>query len=111
MAHKPVSSSTKRSVSSSGIKKEEDNHPPEDKKRRRTTPTFTDSDLSDYPSMDEDECKDLLRPVKKQLKLLKSSSEDQPREQKVLLLRECLSAIGSRIDEIIAIKESRGGQG
>ncbi|KIY74427.1 transcription regulator [Cylindrobasidium torrendii FP15055 ss-10] len=79
------------------------------KRKRRPTPTFTDSESSEEcPSMDEGSTKEELRPVKKQLKQLKLSGEDIPRERKVAILKESLAAIGRRIEAVLNIKESQG---
>lgn len=78
-------------------------------KKRRATPEFTssESEVEDPASMDEGECKGLLRPVKHQLKQLKTV-EELPREEKVVVLKECLMAVGSRIQELVAKKSSGG---
>ncbi|KZT08349.1 transcription regulator [Laetiporus sulphureus 93-53] len=79
------------------------------KKKRRPTPTFTDSSSSDEcPSMDEAATKEELRPVKKQLKNLKLSGGDMPRDEKVTILKESLAAIGKRIELVLAQKEAVG---
>ncbi|KAI9062898.1 hypothetical protein FKP32DRAFT_760582 [Trametes sanguinea] len=79
------------------------------KRKRRPTPTFTDSSSSDEcPSMDEAATKEELRPVKKQLKNLKLSGGDMPREDKVALLKESLAAIGKRIELVLQQKEAAG---
>lgn len=79
------------------------------KKKRRATPTFTDSESSDEcPSMDEAAIKEELRPVKKQLKDLKLSGEDMPREKKVAILKDSLSAIGRRIEVVLKAKAAAG---
>ncbi|KAI0823634.1 transcription regulator [Trametes gibbosa] len=79
------------------------------KRKRRPTPTFTDSSSSDEcPSMDEVATKEELRPVKKQLKNLKLSGGDMPREDKVAMLKESLAAIGKRIEVVLQQKESAG---
>ena len=96
------------------------------KRKRRPTPTFTDSDSSDEwyvscrvlfaqfsdsgdsPSMDEAATKEELRPVKKQLKDLKLSGEDMPREKKVAILKDSLSAIGRRIEAVLKAKAAAG---
>ncbi|TFL01506.1 SNF2 family N-terminal domain-containing protein [Pterulicium gracile] len=79
------------------------------KRKRRPTPTFTDSESSDdCPSMDESTTKEELRPVKRQLKQLKLSGEDMPREEKVAMLKESLAAIGRRIDAVLAAKKDLG---
>ena len=96
------------------------------KKKRRATPTFTDSESSDEwyvschvfllrisdrrhsPSMDEAATKEELRPVKKQLKDLKLSGEDMPREKKVTILKDSLSAIGRRIEVVLKAKAVAG---
>ncbi|KDN43415.1 hypothetical protein K437DRAFT_274892 [Tilletiaria anomala UBC 951] len=76
-------------------------------KKRRTTPDYTDSD--DEGSMDEAECKDLMRPCKNQLKKLREGTDHLERDQKVATLKYCLSAIGKRIDALLKhefVKES-----
>ncbi|KAI0081263.1 hypothetical protein K474DRAFT_1588003, partial [Panus rudis PR-1116 ss-1] len=79
------------------------------KRKRRPTPTFTDSSSSDEcPSMDEAATKEELRPVKKQLKNLKLSGGDMPRDEKVAILKESLAAIGKRIEHVLNQKEAAG---
>ncbi|KAG8929248.1 hypothetical protein FRC00_001510 [Tulasnella sp. 408] len=85
---------------------------PPQKKKRRPTPTFTDSDSSDEcPSMDEAQTKEELRPVKKQLKRLKGSTETGTKEEKVALLKESLAQIGARIAAVVAEKNAKGEDG
>lgn len=79
------------------------------KRKRRPTPTFTDSESSDEcPSMDEAATKEELRPVKKQLKQLKLSGEDMPRDDKVAILKDSLAAIGRRIEHVLNAKQAAG---
>ncbi|KAI0958820.1 hypothetical protein AcV7_004526 [Taiwanofungus camphoratus] len=102
------------------------------RRKRRPTPTFTDSSSSDEwcvsshlpvilvpamsvliprqhsPSMDESATKEELRPVKKQLKNLKLSGGDISRDDKVAILKESLSAIGKRIELVLAQKQAVG---
>ncbi|KAG9220710.1 hypothetical protein CCMSSC00406_0003809 [Pleurotus cornucopiae] len=79
------------------------------KRKRRPTPTFTDSESSDEcPSMDEASTKEELRPVKKQLKQLKLSGEDMPRDDKVAILKDSLAAIGRRIEVVLTAKAAAG---
>jgi len=79
------------------------------KRKRRPTPTFTDSESSDEcPSMDESATKAELRPVKKQLKQLKLSGEDMPRDDKVAILKDSLAAIGRRIEVVLNQKREAG---
>ncbi|THG99366.1 hypothetical protein EW026_g2965 [Hermanssonia centrifuga] len=79
------------------------------KRKRRPTPTFTDSSSSDEcPSMDEAATKEELRPVKKQLKNLKLSGGDMPRDDKVAILKESLAAIGKRIEFVLEQKAKSG---
>jgi len=80
------------------------------KKKRRATPEFTDSS-DDCPSMDEAQTKEELRPVKKQLKNLKAPTESLSREAKVALLKDSLSAIGARIETVVAQKNAKGDDG
>lgn len=85
---------------------------PPAKKKRRPTPTFTDSESSDEcPSMDESQTKEELRPVKKQLKRLKGSTETGTKEEKVALLKESLAQIGARIAAVVAEKSAKGEDG
>ncbi|KAG9044866.1 hypothetical protein FS837_007390 [Tulasnella sp. UAMH 9824] len=85
---------------------------PPQKKKRRPTPTFTDSESSDEcPSMDEAQTKEELRPVKKQLKRLKGSTETGTKEEKVALLKESLAQIGARIAAVVAEKNAKGEDG
>lgn len=79
------------------------------RRKRRPTPTFTDSSSSDEcPSMDEAATKEELRPVKKQLKNLKLSGGDMPRDDKVAILKESLAAIGKRIELVLIQKQAAG---
>ena len=67
------------------------------KAKKKATPEYSSSEEA-YDSMDEKECKEILRPVKRELKRLKLDTVSYSREQKVAHLKECLSAIGSRIE-------------
>jgi chromodomain-helicase-DNA-binding protein 1 len=58
--------------------------------------------------MDEAATKEELRPVKKQLKQLKLSGEDMPRDDKVAILKDSLSLIGRRIELVLNAKEAAG---
>ncbi|WRT70120.1 uncharacterized protein IL334_007114 [Kwoniella shivajii] len=79
------------------------------KGKRRKTPEYTDSDdESSYESMDEVAVKEALRPAKKHLKKLKSGTDNLSREDKIAALKECLAGIGTRIDEIVAEKQTAG---
>lgn len=59
------------------------------------------SDSSDDDSMDEAECKELMRPCRKELKRLRQGTDHLARDEKVAVLKECLSAIGRRIDQVL----------
>ncbi|WFD32163.1 DNA helicase [Malassezia sp. CBS 17886] len=73
--------------------------------KRRAAQYSSDSDNDDgYASMDELECKELMRPCKTQLKTLKDHTEHLDRDQKITTLKECLSAIGGHIDHLIETK-------
>lgn len=76
------------------------------KPKRRATPDYSSSDESVYDSMDERECKEVLRPVKRELKRLKLNTADYDREQKLAHLKECLSAIGARIEYTANLEKS-----
>jgi chromodomain-helicase-DNA-binding protein 1 len=58
--------------------------------------------------MDEANTKEELRPVKKQLKQLKLSGGDMPRDDKVAILKESLAAIGRRIEHVLGQKRDAG---
>lgn len=76
--------------------------------RPRAEPSSSESEQSSYSSMDEEECKSLLRPVRKELKELKKGTDHLSREQKVTVLKDCLSAVGTQINGIL--NESKGNQ-
>ncbi|PWN33327.1 uncharacterized protein FA14DRAFT_161237 [Meira miltonrushii] len=77
------------------------------KKARKSNYDYSDdeSDQSSYSSMDEAECKELMRPCKKQLKRLKEGTDHLGREEKVAVLKDCLSAIGGHIDSVVQTDE------
>ncbi|EJU04131.1 hypothetical protein DACRYDRAFT_76460 [Dacryopinax primogenitus] len=103
----PASSSKKRRATPEPANGDQ----PKKKQKRRPTPTYTDSESSDAEceSMDEAATKEELRPVKTFLKRLRhNDDEDQSREEKVRHLKECLSNIGGRIDQVIANKTAAG---
>lgn len=74
--------------------------------------------------IDEAIIKELLRPAKKHLvcdfialcdcmlkilqKKLKSGTDGLSREEKIAVLKECLSGIGSRISEVVSMKAAEG---
>ncbi|KAI0051885.1 transcription regulator [Auriscalpium vulgare] len=107
VASSSYSGSLKRRAESEAVASVEDNS--SRKRKRRPTPTFTDSSSSDEcPSMDEAATKEELRPVKKQLKQLKLSGGDMPRDDKVAILKESLAAIGRRIEVVLDSKQAAG---
>ncbi|KAG9316406.1 P-loop containing nucleoside triphosphate hydrolase protein [Chiua virens] len=106
-ASSSTTSSRKRRAESEAVASVEDTSTK--KRKRRPTPTFTDSESSDEcPSMDEVATKEELRPVKKQLKQLKLSGEDMPRDDKVAILKDSLAAIGRRIEHVLQTKQAAG---
>ncbi|KII92764.1 hypothetical protein PLICRDRAFT_51119 [Plicaturopsis crispa FD-325 SS-3] len=107
VASSSYTSSLKRRAESEAVASVDDGS--SRKRKRRPTPTFTDSESSDEcPSMDEASTKEELRPVKKQLKQLKLSGEDMPRDDKVAILKDSLAAIGRRIEQVLTAKQSMG---
>lgn len=74
-------------------------------KKRLVTVDYSDS--SDEDSMDEAECKELMRPCRKELKRLRQGTDHLERDEKVAVLKDCLSATGRRIDEILHTKYAR----
>jgi len=100
--------SLKRRAESDAVSSLADESNPK-RKKRRPTPQWTDSSESDEcPSMDEEALKEELRPVKKQLKKLKLSGGDLPRDDKVAILKDSLAAIGQRIDAVLNQKGEEG---
>lgn len=76
----------------------------EKSKRSAAQYSSDESDDDGYASMDELECKEIMRPCKRQLKTLKDDTEHLERDRKIATLKECLSAIGTHIDHVIATK-------
>ncbi len=73
--------------------------------KKRPAPAYSsDSSDEEYASMDEAECKELMRPCKKQLKRLRDGTDHLERDQKVSVLKDCLSAIGGHIDHLLETK-------
>ncbi|KAK4054612.1 ATP-dependent DNA helicase Hrp3 [Microbotryomycetes sp. JL221] len=70
-------------------------------KHSKTHDEESSSDASGYSSMDERECKEQLRPVKRELKRLKSSHDAESREEKLATIKECLLAIGAHIHRLL----------
>lgn len=58
--------------------------------------------------MDEPDVKDKMRPVKAQLKKLKAGTDNLSREEKVAALKECVTAIGDRIEVVVADQAKLG---
>ncbi|KAL4402912.1 ATP-dependent DNA helicase Hrp3 [Malassezia pachydermatis] len=80
-------------------------HTRSDKSKRHAAQYSSDeSDDDGYASMDELECKEIMRPCKRQLKTLKDDTERLDRDRKIATLKECLSAIGTHIDHVIATR-------
>ena len=73
-------------------------------KRQRAESASSDSESEDsaHESMDEDACKSLMRPVREQLKELKKGTAGMSRDQKLEVLKRCLTAISSRVADIVA---------
>ncbi|QSL66315.1 hypothetical protein MERGE_000693 [Pneumocystis wakefieldiae] len=60
-----------------------------------------DEEESEYSSMDEDDCKRILHPVRKQLKTLKKD-KDTDRTKLAMILKECLTTVGDFIEMTVA---------
>ncbi|KAG6378136.1 chromodomain-helicase DNA-binding protein [Boletus reticuloceps] len=111
VASSSTASSRKRRAESEAVASVEDASTK--KRKRRPTPTFTGLRILRRmtvisPSMDECTTKEELRPVKKQLKQLKLSGEDMPRDDKVAILKDSLAAIGRRIEHVLQTKQAAG---
>lgn len=77
--------------------------------KRKATPEYSDSEEdaeSSYDSMDEESCKEALRPVKRELKRLKQPTTDMTREEKLAHLKDTLTAIGARIEVVADFEKS-----
>ncbi|BGP09052.1 ATP-dependent DNA helicase Hrp3 [Rhodotorula toruloides] len=77
--------------------------------KRKATPEYSDSEEdaeSSYDSMDEESCKEALRPVKRELKRLKQPTTDMSREEKLAHLKDTLTAIGARIEVVADFEKS-----
>ncbi|KAI9203088.1 SNF2 family N-terminal domain-containing protein [Polychytrium aggregatum] len=66
---------------------------------RRSDSESDGSSLSE--SMDELECKEIMRPVRAELKGLNKKSNDLSRQQKALFIKTCMGKIGGHIEEVI----------
>ncbi|GAA6034484.1 hypothetical protein JCM8097_005352 [Rhodosporidiobolus ruineniae] len=89
----------KQSASSSKVGKE---------KKRKASPKYSDSgeSNSEYDSMDEEMCKEAMRPVKHELKRLKKPTDEMSREDKLAHLKDTLSSIGQRIDVVAEFEKT-----
>jgi chromodomain-helicase-DNA-binding protein 1 len=104
-----VSSTVKKpsSTKSAAPNKKSSNGGSKASSKIKPTPTYTSSEPeseSELESMDESQCKEDLRPVKKELKRLSAGTEGMDREEKVLLYKECLTKVGQEI-QTAAMKE------
>ncbi|KAM0789450.1 hypothetical protein ACM66B_000272 [Microbotryomycetes sp. NB124-2] len=96
------SGSTSGKAGGSSRPKDKTNEPSKPSKLKRSNSNQeSDSEDEGYSSMDEKECKEQLRPVKRELKKLKSSNESSSREEKLAIIKECLSAIGAHIEKLV----------
>ncbi|KAK0522492.1 ATP-dependent DNA helicase Hrp3 [Tilletia horrida] len=98
---KAESSGSKKKASSSKVELE----PPGTK--RRKTPVFTDSESdggsdSEVSELSDTEGKNYLRPVKKQLQTLKHKLNVLETTKKVVVLKDCVTAVGQQIDHLLA---------
>ncbi|TNY18474.1 P-loop containing nucleoside triphosphate hydrolase protein [Rhodotorula diobovata] len=81
-------------------------------KKRKATPEYSSSEDegSVYNSMDDEECKDALRPVKHELKRFKKCKDITDRDEKVAQLKQSLGAIGQRIEVVAHFGKSQAQQ-
>lgn len=99
----PRASSSKKASSSTAAAEKKSG------RARKSTPRWTDSEEEEgHASMDEDQCKEDMRPVKTQLRKMKEGTDHLEREEKLTVLKQCLSTIGRRIEAVVAEKETRG---
>ncbi|KTW27006.1 hypothetical protein T552_02498 [Pneumocystis carinii B80] len=66
-----------------------------------TEKNYDFDDESEHSSMDEDDCKRILHPVRKQLKTLKKD-KDTDRTKLAMILKECLTTVGDFIETTVA---------
>ncbi|CAD6888412.1 unnamed protein product [Tilletia laevis] len=79
--------------------------------KRRKTPVFTDSESGsgsdgEVSELSDEEGKNYLRPVKKQLQTLKHKLNVLETHNKVVVLKDCVTAVGQQIDNLLATEFS-----
>ncbi|KAE8271013.1 hypothetical protein A4X09_0g1342 [Tilletia walkeri] len=79
--------------------------------KRRKTPVFTDSESGsgsdgEVSELSDSEGKNYLRPVKKQLQTLKHKLNVLETHNKVVVLKDCVTAVGQQIDNLLATEFS-----
>ncbi|PVU87879.1 hypothetical protein BB559_005836 [Furculomyces boomerangus] len=71
------------------------------KNQSSVTPDVEEGEVSEYSSMDEHDCRDLLRPVRTFLRRLKEDAEKvETNKGKIKLIRECLLPVGRHIRSV-----------
>ncbi|ORY08127.1 hypothetical protein K493DRAFT_250596 [Basidiobolus meristosporus CBS 931.73] len=110
--HQPKPSASKKSKETAVATKELPKKTALKHKRRSPSPKPVSEDEdssngSEYESMDEMVCKDMLRPVKRELRRLREDSNRCNSEsEKVAMIKECMSVIGRKIEELVQQKRS-----
>ncbi|KAK0569176.1 ATP-dependent DNA helicase Hrp3 [Tilletia horrida] len=100
------------SSNSSSKKKAPSRTEAEPASKRRRTPVFTDSEgdqsgsESEVSELSDTEGKNYLRPVKKQLQTLKHNLNVLDNNDKVVVLKDCVTAVGQQIDLLLATEFS-----
>lgn len=81
--------------------------------KRRATPDYSSDSAtgesdeeSTYESMNEEDCKELLRPVKKELKRLREPEPALSKAESIAHAKATLAAIGARIEQCADIEKS-----
>ncbi|KAI9594623.1 SNF2 family N-terminal domain-containing protein [Syncephalis fuscata] len=73
-----------------------------------TATTYNDhTDEEKYASMDEAECKELLRPVRRALRWLQTESEQCPPTEKVARTTQCVTDVGRHITRLLSQRFAR----
>lgn len=108
VAKEPTPKSKERKASSNTPDPRKAKKTPDKPAKKAKRELSDDEEEEGYESMDDAACKKMMRPVKKYLTRLEDSDSLES-SAKVALLKECLSAVGSHIDDVV--REHKGDSG
>ena len=95
-------SSAPRSENRKAAEKVDSGEGPSKSKRPRKVSSKKEADGTDCESMDEGQCKEYLRPVKRELRALESPSKSLADKEKAKMIKKNLSTIARHIDQLCA---------